>query len=57
MSAKILLNSLYGAMGNRFFRYFSLPMAEGITLTGQLAIRWAERAVNGFMNKTLATQD
>lgn len=57
MSAKILLNSLYGAMGNRFFRYFSLPMAEGITLTGQLAIRWAERAVNGFMNKTLATKD
>jgi len=57
MSAKILLNSLYGAMGNRFFRYFSLPMAEGITLSGQLAIRWAERAVNQFMNKTLGTED
>ena len=56
MSAKILLNSLYGAMGNRFFRYFSLPMAEGITLSGQLAIRWAERAVNQFMNKTLGTK-
>lgn len=57
MSAKILLNSLYGAMGNRFFRYFSLPMAEGITLTGQLAIRWAERAVNGYMNKILSTKN
>ena len=57
MSAKILLNSLYGAMGNRYFRYFSLPMAEGITMSGQLAIRWAERAVNDFMNKTLGTKD
>ena len=57
MSAKILLNSLYGAMGNRYFRYFSLPMAEGITMSGQLAIRWAERAVNEFMNKTLGTED
>lgn len=57
MSAKILLNSLYGAMGNRYFRYFSLPMAEGITMSGQLAIRWAERAVNEFMNKTLGTEN
>ena len=57
MSIKILMNSLYGAMGNRFFRYFSHPMAEGITITGQLAIRWAERAVNGYMNKILKTDD
>jgi len=32
-------------------------MAEGITITGQLAIRWAERAVNGYMNKILKTDD
>jgi len=57
MAIKILLNSLYGAMGNQHFRYFSMPMAEGITTSGQLAIRWAERAVNQFMNKILGTDN
>ena len=57
MAIKILLNSLYGALGNVYFRYFDLRVAEGITLTGQLAIRWAERAVNQKMNKILKTKD
>lgn len=55
MSIKILMNSLYGALGNAYFRYFDLRVAEGITLTGQLAIRWAERAVNKKMNSMLKT--
>ena len=55
MAAKILMNSLYGAMGNRWFRHFDLRMAEGITLTGQLAIRWAEKSFNEFMNKVCGT--
>ena len=50
---KILLNSLYGAMGNRYFRYFTMEIAEGITITGQYIIKWAEKHVNGFLNKTL----
>ena len=53
MALKILLNSLYGALGNVHFKYFDLRLAEGVTLSGQLAIRWAERAVNGEMNKLL----
>jgi len=57
MAIKILLNSLYGAIGNAYFRYFDLRIAEGITLTGQLAIRWAEKAVNKEMNKILGTED
>lgn len=57
MAAKILMNSLYGAMGNRWFRYYDLRIAEGITLTGQLAIRWAEHSFNGFMNKVCQTKD
>lgn len=56
MAIKILLNSLYGALGNKYFRYFDLRVAEGITLTGQTVIRWAEKAVNGFMNKVCQTQ-
>ena len=56
MAIKILMNSLYGAIGNQYFRYFDLRIAEGITLTGQLAIQWAERAVNREMNKILKTE-
>ena len=57
MAIKILMNSLYGALGNQYFKYFDLRMAEGVTLTGQLAIRWAERSVNLEMNKLLETEN
>ena len=53
MSIKILMNSLYGALGNRWFRYFDQRVAESITLAGQLSILWAERAVNKEMNTLL----
>jgi DNA polymerase elongation subunit (family B) len=57
MSIKILMNSLYGALGNRWFRYFDQRVAESITLAGQLSIKWAERAVNKEMNTLLSTDD
>ena len=57
MAIKILMNSLYGALGNKYFKYFDLRLAEGVTLTGQLAIQWAERTVNLYMNKLLETKD
>ena len=47
---KILLNSLYGAMGNKYFRYFDIRIAAGITLTGQEVIKYAETKVNTFLN-------
>jgi DNA polymerase elongation subunit (family B) len=50
---KILLNSLYGALGNKYFRYFTMEIAEGITITGQFIIKYAEQHVNAFLNKTL----
>ena len=55
MAIKILLNSLYGALGNKYFRFFDQRIAEGITLTGQLTIRWAENAVNGWLRRLLNT--
>jgi DNA polymerase elongation subunit (family B) len=51
MTVKILLNSLYGAMSNRYFRYFDLRVAEGITLSGQLAIRQSEQSINSILQK------
>ena len=55
MAIKILMNSLYGALGNQYFKYFDLRLAEGVTLTGQLAIQWAERTVNKYMNEIMET--
>jgi DNA polymerase elongation subunit (family B) len=55
MALKILLNSLYGALGNIYFKYFDLRLAEGVTLTGQRVIQWAESAINKEMNKLLKT--
>lgn len=52
---KILMNSLYGAMGNNFFRYFDVRIAEAITTCGQLAIRWAQDTINREMNKIVGT--
>jgi len=56
MALKILLNSLYGAMGNKWFRYFDMRIAEGITLTGQATIRWAENHLNDYLNAALQTK-
>ena len=49
-AVKILLNSLYGAMGNKYFRYFDLRIASAITLTGQEVIKYAETHVNNFLD-------
>ena len=57
MAIKILMNSLYGALGNQYFRYFDQRVAESITAGGRLSIKWAERAVNGEMNNILGTTD
>jgi len=54
---KICLNSLYGALGNTYFRYYKLDNAEAVTYTGQVIIRWIERKLNEFVNKTLGTEE
>lgn len=57
MAIKILMNSLYGAMSNEYFRYYDMRIAEGITISGQLTIRWAEKHLNQYMNKILGTDN
>jgi len=56
LARKIALNSAYGAIGNQYFRYFDVRHAEGITMAGQLTIRWIERDVNKFLNTLLKTK-
>lgn len=48
---KILLNSLYGALGSPYFRWYDLRVAEGITHSGQAAIQWSERQINNLMGR------
>ena len=55
MAKKISLNSAYGAIGNNYFRYFDLMVATAITSSGQLSIRWIEKALNIHLNKILKT--
>ena len=55
MARKISLNSAYGAIGNQYFRYYDLAIAEGITTAGQLSIRWIEKKINRYLNKLLNT--
>lgn len=53
MAKKISLNSAYGALSNQWFRFYNDDLAEAITVSGQVGIRWAERAMNEYLNKLL----
>ena len=55
MAKKISLNSAYGAIGNQYFRFFDIRLAEAVTYGGQLSIRWVEREVNQYLNNLLKT--
>jgi len=57
MAIKISMNSLYGAMANIYFLYYINDMAEAITTSGQLSIRYAQKSVNNYMNKILKTDE
>ena len=57
MAIKIAMNSLYGATANVYFLYYIAEMAEAITTSGQLSIRYAQKSVNAYMNKLLKTKD
>lgn len=54
---KISLNSLYGATGNRFFRYYDKNIAEGITMTGQLISRFIGKRLTERLQKQFDTDD
>jgi len=57
MALKIALNSAYGAIGNQYFRFYDIRIAEAVTYGGQLSIRWIEIALNKYLNELLKTED
>lgn len=52
---KILMNSCYGCLGNPYFRYYDVDIAEGITTTGRVLIQYMIRKMNEFLNKQFNT--
>jgi DNA polymerase elongation subunit (family B) len=57
LTKKIQLNSAYGAMGNQFFRFYDIRLAEAVTLSGQLVIQWLAKDINAYLNKLLKTDN
>lgn len=57
LALKILLNSLYGAMGNAYFRFFDFRCAEGITSTGQFFIQKVGRMASSYIDKMSGVED
>jgi len=56
MAKKIALNSAYGAIANKYFRFYDKRIAESITIAGQLAIRWVSDRLNLYLQKLLKTK-
>jgi DNA polymerase elongation subunit (family B) len=57
LAKKIQLNSAYGALSNVYFRWFDVNLAESITKSGQLSIRWMENRINEWLNNKLDTKN
>ena len=51
MAYKIFMNSLYGATGTPYFRWFENDIAAATTACGQLAVQWVEQRVTVALRK------
>jgi len=56
MAKKVSLNSAYGAIGNQYFRFYDIRIAEAITLGGQLSYKWIEQYINAYLNKLVGSE-
>ena len=52
-ATKLVANSVYGALGSKYFRFYDSKLAEAITLAGQLANKWTAKNLNDFLNNIL----
>lgn len=50
-AVKVMLNSIYGAFGNKWFHFFNIDIAESITLQGQSAILYSEKILNKYFQE------
>lgn len=54
---KVILNSLYGAIGNAAFRWFMVVFAEAITLSGQYIIQYVGDACESYLRNVMNSKD
>ena len=54
---KIMLNSLYGALGLPVFRFFDLDNAEAVTTCGQELIKYTQQMANYYYNNELGDKE
>ena len=52
-AVKIVLNSGYGSLGANQFRWYDETIAEGITTTGQVAIKYITKKINEYVAKEI----
>lgn len=52
---KVLMNSLYGQLGNKYCRWYDIRIPRSITKTGQTMIRYIARRMNEFLNAECGT--
>lgn len=52
---KIQFNSFYGAIANKYFRWFNHDMATAITMSGQMATTLLISRLNEYLNKICKT--
>lgn len=53
---KVNLNSAYGAIGSAYFRFYDMDLAEAVTVTGQMVIRWIANDINKYLNAQFKTK-
>lgn len=54
---KVLMNSLYGAIGNEYFRHYDSQNAEAVTISGQYVLKYVEKAINRYLNKIFKSKN
>ena len=57
LAKKLGLNSCFGATGSQYFRFYDLRIAESVTISSQLSIRWVANHINAYMNDLLKTNN
>lgn len=51
MTMKILINSIYGVLGNKYFHFYNVKNAEAVTLSGQHLIKYLSNSVNTYFKE------
>ena len=53
LARKVLLNSLYGALANEYFRFYRTKDAEAITISGQQAIKYLGKSISKYIGQVV----